>query len=81
MTLLAGQANTTYEFGIGMGKSGGGRMTLGGFGVQSPALIHDSSEEGSVFVSVDESVNTGRETRNQIQVWLPWVGTCVIGSM
>jgi len=56
-------------------------MTLGGFGVQSPALIHDSSEEGSVFVSVDESVNTGRETRNQIQVWLPWVGTCVVGSM
>lgn len=43
MTLLAGQANTTYEFGTGMGKSGGGRMTLGGLGVHSPALIHDSS--------------------------------------
>lgn len=63
---------------MGMGKSGGGRIMLGGEG---PLYSTDQASEGFVLVSVGERVITGRDIRNQSQVWVPWVGRLVVESV
>lgn len=65
-----------------MGKSGGGRIVLGGEAWWLSTMDQASvTGDGFVLVSVGDRVKTGREMRNQSQVWVAWVGKFVVGSI